>query len=227
MNEMGEILPDEAGQPDSEALRQSPARFVNREVSWLQFNMRVLEEAANPNHPLLERMRFVSISASNLDEFFMVRVAGLKGQLRAGVTTQSADGLTPAEQLDEIATLAQHLHLEQQDAWQTLREELFEKDVVIHEAADLTPDQVRYLQRLFREEIFPVLTPIAVDPAHPFPFIPNLGFTLAFELTRPGSTQTLTALVRVPSNLARFITLPSGLPTQGRVELLTIAPLVK
>ena len=153
MNEMGEILPDEAAQPDIDALRQSPARFVNREVSWLQFNMRVLEEAGNTNHPLLERMRFVSISANNLDEFFMVRVAGLKGQLRAGVTTQSADGLTPSEQLDEIATLAQHLQLEQQDHWQTLREELFDKDVVIHEAGDLSPDQVKYLQRLFREEL--------------------------------------------------------------------------
>ncbi len=226
MNEMAEIVSEAAAQPDVEALRTSPARFVNREVSWLQFNMRVLEEAANPNHPLLERMRFVSISASNLDEFFMVRVAGLKGQVRAGITTQSADGLTPTEQLEEIATLAQHLHLEQQDAWQTLREELFDKDVVIHEAADLSPDQVKYLQRLFREEIFPVLTPIAVDPAHPFPFIPNLGFTLAFVLTRPGSTQTLTALVRVPSNLDRFITLPSGLTSEGRIEVVTIDTLI-
>ncbi|MBI4920735.1 MAG: RNA degradosome polyphosphate kinase [Devosia nanyangense] len=226
MNEMGEILPDETATPDIEALRQSPARFVNREVSWLQFNMRVLEEAGNTNHPLLERMRFVSISATNLDEFFMVRVAGLKGQLRAGITKQSADGLTPAEQLDEIATLAQHLHLEQQDHWQTLREELFAKDVVIHEADDLSPDQLKYLQRLFREEIFPVLTPIAVDPAHPFPFIPNLGFTLAFELVRPGSAQTLTALVRVPSNLDRFINLPSGLVSEGRIEVVTIDTLI-
>ena len=226
MNEMGEILPDETATPDIEALRQSPARFVNREVSWLQFNMRVLEEAGNVNHPLLERMRFVSISATNLDEFFMVRVAGLKGQLRAGITKQSADGLTPAEQLDEIATLAQHLHLEQQDHWQTLREELFAKDVVIHEANDLSPDQIKYLQRLFREEIFPVLTPIAVDPAHPFPFIPNLGFSLAFELVRPGSAQTLTALVRVPSNLDRFINLPSGLVSEGRIEVVTIDTLI-
>ena len=228
MNEISEIaeVNAEPVAADLEALRNSPARFVNREVSWLQFNMRVLEEAANPNHPLLERMRFVSISASNLDEFFMVRVAGLKGQVRAGIATQSADGLTPTEQLDEIATLAQHLHLEQQDAWQTLREELYDRDVVIHEAGDLSADQVKYLQRLFREEIFPVLTPIAVDPAHPFPFIPNLGFTLAFELTRPGSTQTLTALVRVPSNLDRFITLPSGLVSEGRIEVVTIDTLI-
>ena len=226
MNEMAEIVPDETAAPDVEALRQSPARFVNREVSWLQFNMRVLEEAGNVNHPLLERMRFVSISANNLDEFFMVRVAGLKGQLRAGMTKQSADGLTPAEQLEEIATLAQHLQLEQQDQWQTLREELLGAGVVIHEANDLSPDQQKYLQRLFREEIFPVLTPIAVDPAHPFPFIPNLGFTLAFELTRPGSMTTMTALVRVPSNLDRFIRLPSGLTADGRIEMVTIDTLV-
>ncbi len=226
MNEMSEFADAESAAPDVAELRHSPARFVNREVSWLQFNMRVLEEAGNANHPLLERMRFVSISANNLDEFFMVRVAGLKGQLRAGMITKSADGLTPAEQLDEIATLAQHLHLEQQDHWQTLREELFAQSVVIHEADDLTSDQVSYLQRLFREEIFPVLTPIAVDPAHPFPFIPNLGLSLAFELSRPGTSQTLTALVRVPANLDRFITLPAELTEQGRIEVVTIDTLI-
>ena len=222
MNEMTEFADAEVAPPDAAELRQSPARFVNREVSWLQFNMRVLEEAGNRNHPLLERLRFVSISASNIDEFFMVRVAGLKGQLRAGITKQSADGMTPAEQLDEIATLAQHLHLEQQDHWQTLREELFEAGVVIHEANDLTPSQIEYLQRLFRDEIFPVLTPIAVDPAHPFPFIPNLGYSLAFELVRPGTSSTLSALVRVPGNLDRFITLPSELSEQGRIEVVTV-----
>src|SRR5688500_2916679 len=121
----------------------------------------------------------------------MFRVAGLKDQLRVGMTKQSAEGMTPAEQLEEIATLAQHLHLEQQDYWQNLREELFDAGIVIHEADDLSKEQIGYLQQLFRDEIFPVLTPIAVDPAHPFPFIPNLGFALAFELARPGSTQML------------------------------------
>ena len=226
MNELSEFHEAEPMAPDIAELRHSPARFVNREVSWLQFNMRVLEEAGNTNHPLLERLRFVSISANNLDEFFMVRVAGLKGQVRAGIATQSADGLSPTEQLDEIATLAQHLHLEQQDAWQTLREELFEANVVIHEIDDLSQEQVKYLQRLFREEIFPVLTPIAVDPAHPFPFIPNLGFSLAFEMVRPGTTSTLTALVRVPGNLDRFITLPAELTEDGRIEVVTIDTII-
>ncbi|QDZ10282.1 RNA degradosome polyphosphate kinase [Devosia ginsengisoli] len=227
MNEMSEFADTEVSVPDVEALRSSPARFVNREVSWLQFNMRVLEEAGNLNHPLLERLRFVSISANNLDEFYMVRVAGLKGQMRAGLTRQSADGLTPAEQMEEIATLAQHLQLEQQDHWQNLREELFAQNVVIHEADDLSTDQVNYLQKLFREEIFPVLTPIAVDPAHPFPFIPNLGLALAFELKRPDNDLPLTALVRIPGNLDRFITLPTGLVSEGRSEVVTIDTLVK
>ena len=226
MNEMTEIVDASGLAPDAQELRQSPARFVNREVSWLQFNMRVLEEAGNTSHPLLERLRFVSISANNLDEFFMVRVAGLKGQQRAGMTKLSADGLSPTEQLDEIANLAQHLHLEQQDHWQQLREELFAANVVIHEVDDLSPEQISYLQKLYREEIFPVLTPIAVDPAHPFPFIPNLGFTLAFELVRPGTTQTLTALVRVPSNLDRFVTLPKDLALDSRVEVVTIDTLI-
>ncbi|HEV7276389.1 MAG TPA: RNA degradosome polyphosphate kinase [Devosiaceae bacterium] len=226
MNEVSDISEQQVSAPEAERLRQSPARFVNREVSWLLFNTRVLEEAGNANHPLLERLRFVSISANNLDEFFMVRVAGLKGQQRAGMTKLSADGLTPGEQLEEIATLAQHLHLEQQDHWQSLRDDLFDANVVIHEANDLGAEQLQYLERLFRDEIFPVLTPIAVDPAHPFPFIPNLGLTLAFELVRPGSVTTLTALVRVPSNLDRFITLPAGLSEGGRVEVVTVDTLI-
>ena len=224
---MSEFVEAEGAVPDVEALRKSPARFVNREVSWLQFNMRVLEEAGNASHPLLERLRFVSISANNLDEFYMVRVAGIKGQIRAGLSKQSADGLTPSEQLEEIATLAQHLQLEQQDHWKDLREELFEQNVVIHEADDLTQEQIAYLQKLFREEIFPVLTPIAVDPAHPFPFIPNLGLALAFELKRPNSDQPLTALVRIPGNLDRFINLPTSLVSEGRTEVVTIDTLVK
>ena len=216
----------ESAMPDVDALRESPARFVNREVSWLQFNLRVLEEANNPRHPLLERVRFVSISASNLDEFFMVRVAGLKSMIRAGMSRLSVDGLSPSDQLDDITTLARHLNLEQQDAWQTLREELFHSNVVLHEAADLSDEQVDYLQQLFREEIFPVLTPIAVDPAHPFPFIPNRGLTLTFLLQKPGSYDRMTALIRVPANMDRFVTLPSELSADRRIELVTIDSIV-
>ena len=216
----------ETEMPDVDALRESPARFVNREVSWLQFNLRVLEEANNASHPLLERVRFVSISASNLDEFFMVRVAGLKSMIRAGMSRLSVDGLSPTDQLEDITTLARHLNLEQQDQWQTLREELFHQNVVLHEAADLSDEQVDYLQQLFRDEIFPVLTPIAVDPAHPFPFIPNRGLTLTFLLQRPGSYDRMTALIRVPSNMDRFITLPPELSADRRIELVTIDSVV-
>jgi len=212
--------------PDSEALRNSPARFVNREVSWLQFNMRVLEEAGNTHHPLLERLRFVSISASNLDEFFMVRVAGLLNQQRSGSSRMSADGLTATEQLEEIMTLVQHLHLEQQDHWQTIRDELFEHNVVIHETADLTGEQVDYLRTVFQEEFFPVLTPIAVDPAHPFPFIPNLGFTLGFDIERQTDSTRMMALVRIPANVDRFVMLPSKLAEGGRTEMVTIETVV-
>ncbi len=212
--------------PDPEALQKSPARFVNREVSWLQFNMRVLEEAGNLSHPLLERLRFVSISASNLDEFFMVRVAGLMNQKRAGSTRLSVDGLNAGEQLEEIMNLAQHIHLEQQEYWQRLRGELIEKNVLIHELAELSESQVTYLQKLYRQELFPVLTPIAVDPAHPFPFIPNLGFTLAIQLQNPEDKKRTMALVRIPANMDRFITLPDELSEGKRVELVTIETVV-
>lgn len=225
MNDMSDIEQDTG--PDVDALRQSPARFVNREVSWLQFNMRVLEEAANVNHPLLERLRFVSISANNLDEFFMVRVAGLKGQMRAGLSRLSADGLSPTEQLEDIATLAQHLQLEQQDYWTSLRDELHAQNVVIHEADDLSEEQISFLEKQFRNEIFPVLTPIAVDPAHPFPFIPNLGFSLAFELERIEGTGRLVALVRMPANLGRFVNLPSSLTAERRIELVAVETIIK
>ncbi|MCB9993952.1 MAG: RNA degradosome polyphosphate kinase [Hyphomicrobiaceae bacterium] len=223
MNEA--LMQDETIEPDVEALRHSPARFVNREVSWLQFNMRVLEEAGNTAHPLLERLRFVSISASNLDEFFMVRVAGLKSMQRTGTARRSVDGLTASEQLDEIMVLAQHLHLEQQDHWQTLRDALIDENVVIHESADLSQEQVEYLDRLYREELFPVLTPMAVDPAHPFPFIPNLGFSIAFDLIRKDGTRML-ALVRIPDHVDRFIHLPGALTEGDRIELVTIETVV-
>ncbi len=214
------------GTTDLEALKTSPSRFVNREVSWLQFNMRVLEEAGNTEHPLLERLRFVAISANNLDEFFMVRVAGLKGQVRAGAHVLSADGMSPGEQLEEIATLAQHLHVEQQDHWQTLRRELEAAGIVLHDGSALRGKQKRYLDELFANEVLPVLTPMAVDPAHPFPFIPNLGFSLAFELVRGEDGSGLTALVRVPANLDRFIILPESLSSGGRIEMVSVETLI-
>ena len=147
----------------------SPSRFINRELSWLAFNERVLDEARNPAHPILERLRFLSISASNLDEFYMVRVAGLKGQVDAGVSSTSPDGLTPAQQLEAIQQRAGRLMAAQQAEWRALREQLRGVEISVLDPGELTPRETRWLGDFFSEQIFPVLTPLAVDPAPPLP----------------------------------------------------------
>ena len=187
----------------------APDRFINRELSWLAFNERVLDEAFNPNHPLLERVRFLSISASNLDEFYMVRVAGLKGMVRAGVTTPSQEGMTPAQQLAAINARVAVLMQRQQDAWRQLRQELRSAGIAVLSSEELTAEERGYLERFFLEEIFPVLTPIAIDPAHPFPFIPNLGFNMVLRLMRPEAEGgAMNGLLPLPGQIERFIRLP-------------------
>jgi len=191
-----------------------PGRFINRELSWLAFNERVLAEADNQNHPLLERLRFLSISETNLDEFYMVRVAGLNGQVLAGVLAPSQDGLTPAQQLTEINLRASNLMQAQQVTWRELRRVLDEAGVSVIGPADLAPEERAWLDERFMADIFPVLTPLAIDPAHPFPFIANLGLGMALRLARTGGRvpdpdhDTMQALILIPPAINRFIRLP-------------------
>jgi polyphosphate kinase len=186
----------------------SPERFINRELSWLAFNERVLAEAENERHPLLERLRFLSISASNLDEFYMVRVAGLKGQHLAGIKSLSQDGRTPAQQLDAIQVRSNALMGDQQRIWISLRQQLVEADISVIDPIELEPGDRTWLEQRFMADVFPVLTPLAMDPAHPFPFVANRGFGLALELERVSDNVRLQALILIPSSLPRFIRLP-------------------
>ena len=183
-------------------------RFINRELSWLAFNTRVLEEAENSNNPLLERLNFLSISASNLDEFYMVRVAGLLDQLEQGIHTPSPDGLPPKKQLELIHTASATLMEAQQRCWLSIKDALEAERIDVVSAADLSDADIEWLRSYFNSNIFPLLTPIAVDPAHPFPFIPNLGVVQVLELAPPKkSTQHMMALIPFPSAQPRFIRL--------------------
>ena len=188
--------------------RDTPDRYINRELSWLAFNRRVLEEADNTAHPILERVRFLSISAKNLDEFYMVRVAGLKGQVKAGVALPSQDGLTPDKQLAAINRDAGELMRDQQDCWFKLRRLLADHNIVVAEPQDLTPDERDWLQNHFMAHIFPLLTPLAIDPAHPFPFLPNEGFAMALELASAEGGEPLQGLIPLPPHIRRFARLP-------------------
>lgn len=193
-------------------------RYFNRELSWLGFNERVIEEAQNHFHPLLERVRFLSISGNNLDEFFMVRFAGLVGQYRQNIEERSADGLTASQQLHAIAAHADEIMSNQQTVWNELLKSLAKEDIFVRSVDALDKEQLSWLEQHFVDQIFPVLTPQALDPAHPFPFIPNKGLSLVFDLVRESDKRNIRELVMIPSGLPRFIRLPSETATYVSVE---------
>ncbi|UWR21513.1 RNA degradosome polyphosphate kinase [Sulfitobacter sp. S190] len=186
-----------------------PGRFFNRELSWLGFNWRVLEEAENARVPLLERLRFLSISANNLDEFYTVRVAGLRELAQAGNTTPAADGLTPAEQLVLINENARSLMMTQQRVLVDLLKQMDAQNIMLEGPDDLDEDDLRALDHVFLNQVFAVLSPLAIDPAHPFPFIPNTGFALAVQLERTSDKRPLQALLPIPAQIDRFVRLPA------------------
>src|SRR5215831_3305421 len=196
--------------PGLEVAPDSPRRFINRELSWLAFNMRVLEEASNQRHPLLERVRFLSISADILDEFYMVRVAGLVDMLQTRPTSLSDDGMTPAEQLAAIRERVSTLMARQQEVWASLQSELRQAGIAVIDPSELTDAERSWLDQYFIDQVFPILTPLAVDPAHPFPFIPNGGFSAIFKLHRKDDKRQLMALLPLPPQVDRFVRLPGA-----------------
>ncbi len=226
----GDIRVDEALAPPIHEslgeLAQSPHRFVNRELSWLEFNHRVLLEASNHNHPLLEQLRFLSISANNLDEFFMVRVAGLRAQIRLNHLAPADDGLTPLEQLARIRSRTMSLAAEQGRRWAELNDELRKENIFVLAPDELTHAEAVWLEEHFLLNIFPVLTPLAIDPAHPFPFIPSFGFSVALELARKTDGKHLKALVRLPLKIDRFVRLPD-LAGKGHDRMVALETVIR
>lgn len=207
---------------DLQTLKTSPERFLNRELSWLAFNRRVWEEANNPGHPLFERVRFLSITASNMEEFFMVRVAGLRGQKKAGVEERSIDGLSAEQQLEKIYASASTIIDDIQRTWHDLREELRQEKVEILARAELKKSELKFLRKKFEDDILPVLTPIAIDPAHPFPFIPNLGLSIVIRLFDHATEKSMHALIQIPQVLERFIRMPADKGDEKHIRYLPI-----
>jgi len=205
---------------------EGPERYYNRELSWLQFNARVLEEASNTQHPLLERLRFLSISASNLDEFYMVRVAGIQGQIINGVTTLSQDGLTPSQQIKRINAFAADLVERKQKCWEVLGKDLQSNGISIVGPDDLSETELAWIKEEFYNHIFPILTPIAVDPAHPFPFILNKGLTLAVLMHHEVKERRQNGLVPIPSQLDRFIRLLPSQEKKGEIRFIPVEDVI-
>lgn len=205
------------------SIQENHERFINRELSWLDFNQRVVEEAESVRNPLLERLRFLSISASNLDEFYSVRVAGLTGQVREGFITPSPDGLTPSQQLLAIQKRVKGLFADQQRIYSELKTLLAEAGIIVCQPEDLSEQDIIWLRQFFMERIFPILTPIALDPAHPMPFIPNLNSAIALRLiSQKNERDRKYVMLLLSTQLLRFLPLPASLcpPNTQRFVLL-------
>ncbi|MFD1787194.1 RNA degradosome polyphosphate kinase [Sphingomonas floccifaciens] len=216
------VQPNPDSDPITEPRADASSRYFNRELSWLAFNRRVLEEACNTAHPLLERLRFLSISGSNLDEFFMTRVAGLIGQQIQGIAQRSPDGRTPKQQLAAIVEAGDALVDSQQGVWRDLVTALDAQGIRIVDGDRMPPDVASWLATYFREQLFPILTPQALDPAHPFPFIPNGGLSVIFDLVRLSDREPIRELVLLPSGVSRFVRVPGDEP-----HFLTIEEVIK
>ncbi|MGH1417771.1 MAG: RNA degradosome polyphosphate kinase [Hyphomicrobiaceae bacterium] len=215
---------------ESIGVPEGPSRYYNRELSWLQFNHRVLREAEKASHPVLERLRFLSIAASNLDEFYMVRAAGIYGQIAAGVTKRSQDGLTPLQQINEINTFVANLVAQKQKLWSGISAEMADEGIGLIDFESVTKEEMAWLEDLFMTHIFPILTPIAVDPAHPFPFIPNKGLTLAVSMkrkkTKKDDDDSMTGLIPIPGQLERFIRLRVSEDDTNAIRFVKIESLI-
>ena len=213
-----DFTPHQAGK--AHAMKEgSSKRYFNRELSWLFFNTRVLAEAKNKQVPLMERLRFLSISAGNLDEFYMVRVAGLRTQILAGMNAESFDGYTPTRQLQKITRRTGKIIKSQGNCWRALKEELEAQGITVKTVASLSSQERENLDDIYQASILPLLSPLAVDPAHPFPFIPNLGFGMALSLKRQGEVDVMNALIPVPVHVPRFIALHEGKKTASYVMI--------
>ena len=183
----------------------SKTKYINRELSWLEFNKRVLEEAENSKIPLGERLNFLSISGSNLDEFFMVRVAGLKGQVDSEVFIETIDGLMPEQVLYEVIKKSKLIKKKQNECWENILKELRKNGIQVCETKQLNVTEKRWLKTYFVQEIFPLLTPVAIDPAHPFPFVPNLGLSIVLKLKNKKSKNIIRVVIPFPKGLKKFI----------------------
>ncbi|MEP4783999.1 MAG: RNA degradosome polyphosphate kinase, partial [Erythrobacter sp.] len=216
----GEDADAEVGVQSSEE-----GHYFNRELSWLSFNQRVLDEAMNDRYPLLERLRFLSISGSNLDEFMMIRVAGLVGQVQRGIEKTAIDGRTPAEQLAAIRQELESISESQQNVWRELHHLLAGAGIHIADEQRISADAHNWLKEFFLEEILPVITPQALDPAHPFPFITNGGTGLLFILNRESDAEQIIEMILIPPALPRFVRVPSSHSDEDAIYI-SIASLI-